>query len=180
MGLFDVLKDLFGVDVRKRTPTRKRKTAKKAKRKTSKKTKKKAKKKTAKKGIKKKPKKKPQKSRKKKTPKKTPKKKKTSPKKASKRKIKKSIPKYQKRPQEKEIGIITHYFGKISVGIIKLKGELKVGERIHVKGLHDDFSQTIGSMQLNHKDISVARKGDEIGIKVSQRVHPNDKVYKAA
>jgi putative protease len=88
----------------------------------------------------------------------------------------------RKRPspevKEKEIGIITHYFGKISVGIIKLKGPLAVGEKIHIKGAHDDFTQAVSSMQLNHKDISRAKKGDEVGIKVTQRVHENDRVYR--
>jgi len=86
--------------------------------------------------------------------------------------------KVRKRLQEKEIGRITHHFAKISVGIIKLKGELKVGDRIHIKGAHDDFTQQIKSMQFNHNDISVGRRGMEIGIKATQRVHENDKVYK--
>lgn len=84
----------------------------------------------------------------------------------------------QREAKEQEIGVVTHYFGKISVGIIKLKAPLSVGDRIHIKGAHDDFTQTVNSMQLNHQDISSAKKGDEIGIKVTQRVHENDIVYK--
>ena len=83
-------------------------------------------------------------------------------------------------PKEKQIGIVTHYFGKISVGIIKLKTGIKVGDSIHVQGAHDDFLQTIDSMQINHADVEQAKKGDEIGIKVRQRVHEHDKVYLAA
>lgn len=80
--------------------------------------------------------------------------------------------------KEKEVGIITHWFGKISVGIIKLKkAGLKVGDKIHIKGAHDDFTQGIDSMQLNHKDIKSAPKGKEIGIRVTKQVHENDKVY---
>ncbi|UCG35246.1 MAG: translation elongation factor-like protein [Candidatus Omnitrophota bacterium] len=74
--------------------------------------------------------------------------------------------------------MITHYFGKISVGIIKLKSELRVGDKIHINGVHDDFSQVIKSMQINRKDVSCAKKGNEVGIKVARRVHENDKVYK--
>ncbi len=80
--------------------------------------------------------------------------------------------------QEKEIGTITHYFGKISVGIIKLSDTLRVGEKIHVKGIHDDFMQTIDSIQLEHVAVPEAKKGDEVGIKVSGKVHENDKVFK--
>lgn len=80
--------------------------------------------------------------------------------------------------EQKEIGIITHYFGKISVGIIKLKSTLRIGDKIHIKGAHDDFSQTVKSMQINHKDVSIAGKGSEVGIKVTAPVHENDRVYK--
>ena len=80
--------------------------------------------------------------------------------------------------QEKQIGTISHYYGKLSVGIIDLKGPLKVGDTIHVKGAHDDFTQTIDSMQIEHASVSEAKKGDAIGIKVAQKVHPKDAVFK--
>ena len=92
----------------------------------------------------------------------------------AKKKLKKIV---KKLPKEKEIGVITHHFGKISVGIIKLKSALRVGDRIHIKGAHDNFTQTVKSMQINHKDVRQAKKGDEIGIKIPQPVHKNDKVY---
>ncbi|MBU0635238.1 MAG: translation elongation factor-like protein [Candidatus Omnitrophica bacterium] len=81
------------------------------------------------------------------------------------------------KSKEKIAGVIIHYFGKINVGIIKLKAELKVGDKIHIKGAHDDFTQVVKSMQFDHKPLSRASKGKEIGILVSQRVHENDKVY---
>ena len=80
--------------------------------------------------------------------------------------------------QEKEIGKITHYFGNISVGIIELSDVLKVGDTIHIKGHSDDFSQSIDSMQIEHAEVTEGKVGDQVGIKVSQKVHPNDKVFK--
>lgn len=80
--------------------------------------------------------------------------------------------------EEKEIGKITHYFGKVSVGIIELTDDLKVGDNIHVKGAHDDFEQPVESMQIDHKDVQEGKPGDLVGIKVPQKVHPNDKVFK--
>jgi len=80
--------------------------------------------------------------------------------------------------EEKEIGVITHYFGNISVGIIQLSGDLAVGDTIHVKGAHDDFTQAVESMQIEHEDVTKGKKGDMVGIKVIQKVHPHDKVYK--
>ena len=80
--------------------------------------------------------------------------------------------------QEVEVGKITHYFGKISVGIIELSGDLKVGDTIHIKGMHSDFTQGVDSMQIEHEVVQSAKAGDFIGIKVSDRVHEHDKVYK--
>jgi putative protease len=80
--------------------------------------------------------------------------------------------------EEKEIGVVTHYFGKISVGIIQLNDTLRVGDTIHIKGIHDDFTQIVESMQIEYKNIEEAKKGEMVGIKVIQKVHPKDKVYK--
>ncbi|MDD4894437.1 MAG: hypothetical protein PHW54_03890 [Candidatus Omnitrophica bacterium] len=80
--------------------------------------------------------------------------------------------------QEKEIGKITHYFGHLSVGIIELSDALKIGESIHIKGHSEDFAQAIDSMQIEHASVSEAKPGDSVGIKVGQKVHPGDKVFK--
>jgi len=80
--------------------------------------------------------------------------------------------------EEREIGTITHYFGKVGVGIIQLSGSLQIGDTLHIKGAHDDFTETIESMQIEHKNVDAAQSGDLVGIKVSQKVHPHDKVYK--
>ena len=80
--------------------------------------------------------------------------------------------------KEKEIGRITHFYDKISVGVVKLSGSLKVGDKVHVQGAHDDFEQVVESMQLEHKDIKSAKKEQAIAIKVDKPVHDNDKVFK--
>jgi translation elongation factor EF-1alpha len=79
--------------------------------------------------------------------------------------------------EEKEIGVITHYFGNISVGIIKLSAQLKVGDTIHIKGAHDDFTQDVDSIQIEHEQVESAKKGDLVGVKVTQKIHANDKVF---
>lgn len=79
---------------------------------------------------------------------------------------------------EKEIGVISHYYGKLLVGIIELSDTLKVGDTIHIKGAHDDYTQKIDSMQIEHASVAEAKKGDSVGIKVTQPVHENDKVFK--
>ncbi len=79
---------------------------------------------------------------------------------------------------EKEIGKIIHYYGNLSVGIIELTDSLKVGDKIRVKGHTSDFVQDISSIQIEHNTVSDAKAGDLVGIKVSSKTHPHDKVYK--
>lgn len=79
---------------------------------------------------------------------------------------------------ERKIGVISHYFGKISVaGIDIKKGKLKTGDTIRIKGHTTDFTQKIKSMQIDLQTIEVAKKGDSIGIEVSERVREHDEVY---
>ncbi len=80
--------------------------------------------------------------------------------------------------QEQEIGKVTHYYNHLNVGIIELSDTLRVGETIHIKGHSSDFTQGIDSLQIEHAAVSEAKPGDIIGVKVAQKVHPHDKVYK--
>lgn len=80
--------------------------------------------------------------------------------------------------EEKEIGRITHYFSHISVAVVELTAPLKVGDKLHIKGATTDFTQTAESMQIEHKPVQSAKKGDSIGMKVNSLVRPGDKVYK--
>lgn len=79
---------------------------------------------------------------------------------------------------EEEVGIITHYYSKIGVAVVKLtRNSLKVGQTIHIQGNSTDFTQQISSIQIAHKNIDTAQKGDEFGLKVSEKVREGDKVY---
>lgn len=78
---------------------------------------------------------------------------------------------------EKEIGKVNHYYTHLGVGIIELKDELKVGDKIHIKGHTTDFTQEVASMQIEHEDIEQAKKGDVIGLKVDEHVREEDQVY---
>jgi len=79
--------------------------------------------------------------------------------------------------KEKLVGKITHYFGGIGVAVIKISGTLKDGDKMRVKGASTDFAQLASSMEINRKRISEAKKGDDIGLKVKDRVRPGDAVY---
>ncbi len=77
----------------------------------------------------------------------------------------------------KKIGEITHYYSNIGVGIIKLSGKLEVGTSVHIQGTTTDFEQDIAEMQFDHKNIEAGKKGQEVGIKVSEKVREGDEVY---
>lgn len=80
---------------------------------------------------------------------------------------------------EEEIGRITHFFSKISVGILELtKGELRVGDTIHIKGHTTDFYQKIESMQVEHSAVESAEPGEPVGLKVESPVRENDMAFK--
>ena len=81
--------------------------------------------------------------------------------------------------EEKKIGAISHYYGHLGVGIIKIEAEgIKVGDTLHFKGHTSDFQQTIDSMQIEHKDVQEAKVGDMVGMKVSEHVREHDEVFK--
>ncbi len=80
---------------------------------------------------------------------------------------------------EVKIGVISHFFGKVSVGIIKLTdGDLKVGDKVHIKGHTTDFEESVESIQIEHKDVQEAKKGSAAGIKVKEHVREHDVVYR--
>ena len=84
------------------------------------------------------------------------------------------------KPGETLIGRITHYYSHLSVGIIELTGgELKVGDTIHIKGSHTDFTQTVDSIQIEHQNVTHAEKGKVVGIKVKDKVREHDQVFRA-
>jgi putative protease len=82
--------------------------------------------------------------------------------------------------EKKLIGRITHYFTNISVGVIELSDKLSVGDRISIEGATSNIQQSVDSMQIEHKEVQSAKKGDSIGLKVADRVRPGDNVYKVA
>lgn len=115
----------------------------------------------------------------KKKAKKKPKKKAKAKAKAKKKgKVKAKVRKQAKGP--KVIGQVEHYFGKIFVAAMKCKAPLQVGDYIHIKGATTDYTQKIESMQINHKEVTRARKGQDVGFRVRGKCRVGDTVFVAA
>ncbi len=80
---------------------------------------------------------------------------------------------------EEKIGIIEHFFTNINVAAIKITaGELHVGDTIRIIGATTDFSQKVDRMEIDRNPVEIAKAGDAIGIKVTERVREHDLVYK--
>ena len=71
------------------------------------------------------------------------------------------------------------YFAKIGVLAFRVEEEgLKVGDTIHVQGHTTDLTEQVASMQMDRTAIEEAKVGDDVGIKVKDRVRKGDAVYK--
>lgn len=79
---------------------------------------------------------------------------------------------------EVEIGEISDFFARPVVAGINLSAPLKLGDKIHIKGHTTDMEITVSSMQISNANVTEAKAGDSIGIKVTDRVRRGDKVYK--
>ena len=80
--------------------------------------------------------------------------------------------------KENYIGKVSNYFSNISVASFEIEsGKLKVGDSVHIKGNTTDFTDSVESIQMEHQEIETAKKGDDIGIKVSQKVRSGDKIF---
>jgi len=81
--------------------------------------------------------------------------------------------------EEKKIGEVIKYFGKIGVAAIRLsEGSLKVGDTIHLVGHTTDVTQMVDSMQIENQNVQEAGPGADLGIKTKEKVRDHDVVYK--
>lgn len=79
---------------------------------------------------------------------------------------------------EVQVGRVTHYYNRISVAVLILSGDLKVGDKIEILGKTTEFSQIVTSMEVEHRKIQSATAGMEVALKVADAVRKGDIVYK--
>lgn len=80
-------------------------------------------------------------------------------------------------PVLKPVGVVTHFFAHIKVAIVKFKQPTRVGAQVGFRGATTKFDQKISSLQFDHKPITIAPKGKEVGLKVAKRVREGDEVF---
>jgi translation elongation factor EF-1alpha len=76
------------------------------------------------------------------------------------------------------IGMVTHYFGHLSVAAVRLTEPLVIGDRIRVHGHTTDLVETISSMEVDHHGVERAEPGDDVAINVKGHVREHDLIFR--
>ncbi len=79
---------------------------------------------------------------------------------------------------EKPVGKITHLYGQIGVAVVAVQKSMKLGDKVRIGKNNAFVEQEIQSMQYDHRPLTAAKKGQEIGLKVDSRVRVGDAVFK--
>ena len=78
---------------------------------------------------------------------------------------------------EVEIGKVRHYYDHLQVAVLSLTDNLKLGDKIHIRGHTTDLIERVASMEVNHHPVDWVQPGDDVAIKVNAPVHEHDTVY---
>lgn len=81
--------------------------------------------------------------------------------------------------KEEKIGFVSNYYGKISVAAVEMTdGTVSLGDTLHFLGHTTNFESKVDSMQIEHKPVKEAKKGESVGVKISEKARAGDKVFK--
>ncbi len=76
------------------------------------------------------------------------------------------------------IGKVTHYYNRIGVAVLALNAGLKLGDWVQFLGFSTDFEQPVDSLEINHQKLTAVGPGQEVAMKVNDRVRAGDEVYR--
>ena len=79
--------------------------------------------------------------------------------------------------EKRQVGKVTHFFGKIHLASIELTGNLKAGDIISIEGARGTLEQPVDSMRVDNRNVMSAGAGAGVGIRVRGRVKPGDVVF---
>src|SRR5881296_86140 len=81
--------------------------------------------------------------------------------------------------ERKKVGEVFHFYGKIGVAAIRLTDDgIAIGDTVQIQGPSTNLEQTVETLQIEHADVPRADPGQEVGMKVRDRVREKDFVYK--
>jgi len=78
----------------------------------------------------------------------------------------------------KPAGKVENYLRKIGVAIVKLHDRIAINDFVWIKGETTLLVQRVLSMEMKNQQIAVSRVGQEIGLKVDERVRKGDLIFK--
>ena len=76
------------------------------------------------------------------------------------------------------IGKVIHYYDKIKVAVVRFSAPTKKGDTVRFEGGGKSFSQTLGSIEKDHKKVVRVKKRQEVGVKVAKQVREGYRVYR--
>src|SRR5438309_10980926 len=81
--------------------------------------------------------------------------------------------------ERKKVGEVFHFFGNIGVAAIKLTdGSLAVGDTVQIQGPTTNLEKPVHLLRIEHGAVSNAAQGQEVGMKVRDRVREKEFVDK--
>src|SRR5437899_9358766 len=81
--------------------------------------------------------------------------------------------------ERKKVGEVFHFYTKIGVAAIRVTDDgIAIGDTVQIQGPSTNLEQTVEALQIEHAVVSRAGPGQEVGMKVRDRVREKDFVYK--
>ncbi len=78
-----------------------------------------------------------------------------------------------------KVGEVTHYYQSVGIAMVHLASDLGTGDKIKfVSGDEVLFTQIIEVLQVGYKKLTMARKGELVGLKTINEVKNGTEVYK--
>ena len=77
-----------------------------------------------------------------------------------------------------QVGRVDHFYNKSQVAVLKLDHrDIRVGDEFIIEGETTYYEDVVDSLEVDGKQITRAKKGTKVGLKVNKRVRKNDRVY---
>ena len=77
-----------------------------------------------------------------------------------------------------QVGVVTNYFAQRQAAAVRVEAEISVGQTVWFRKKDVNFAQEIGSLHVNGMSVQTATPGNEVGIKVEQRVRRGTRVLR--
>jgi len=79
-----------------------------------------------------------------------------------------------------EVGVVTHWYGRVSAAVVRLSHPIHRGDTIHVRGPLTDLVQQVESLALGGATVNEGLPGQELGVQLGARARQGDRVYRVS